>query len=122
MNKEDTNIKKKGEKQDNSAKHMSFRSIIGGDILANDFLRRQTKLLILIMVLTVLYIDNRYSAQQELIEIDKLKKELVDIKYDALTRSSELMEKSRQSRIEEYVSNGGSDLQTATSRPYLIKK
>ena len=43
------------------------------------------------MILTVLYIDNRYSSQQELIEIDKLKKDLVDIKYDALTRSSELM-------------------------------
>ena len=85
-----------------SPKHMSIRSILGGDILANDFFKRQTRLLILIMILTVLYIDNRYSSQQELIEIDKLKKDLVDIKYDALTRSSELMEKSRQSRIEEH--------------------
>ena len=83
----------------------SIRSILGGDILANDFFKRQTRLLILIMILTVLYIDNRYSSQQELIEIDKLKKDLIDIKYDALTRSSELMEKSRQSRIEEYISS-----------------
>lgn len=103
-------------------KKLSLRSILGGDILANDFLRRQAKLIILIMILTVLYIDNRYSAQQDLIEIDKLKKELTDIKYDALTRSSELMEKSRQSKIEEYVSSEGSELQTATSRPYLLKK
>lgn len=105
-----------------SPKHMSIRSILGGDILANDFFKRQTRLLILIMILTVLYIDNRYSSQQELIEIDKLKKDLVDIKYDALTRSSELMEKSRQSRIEEYISTEESHLQTATNRPYLIKK
>ena len=56
------------------------------------------------------------------IEIDKLKKDLIDIKYDALTRSSELMEKSRQSRIEEYISTEDSPLQTATNRPYLIKK
>lgn len=103
-------------------KKLSLRSILGGDILANDFLRRQVKLIILIMILTVLYIDNRYSAQQDLIEIDKLKKELTDIKYDALTRSSELMEKSRQSKIEEYVASEGSELQTATSRPYLLKK
>ncbi|MCD7924439.1 FtsL-like putative cell division protein [Phocaeicola sp.] len=103
-------------------KHMSIRSILGGDILANDFFKRQTRLLILIMILTVLYIDNRYSSQQELIEIDKLKKDLIDIKYDALTRSSELMEKSRQSRIEEYISTEDSHLQTATNRPYLIKK
>lgn len=50
-----------------------------------------------------------------------VEKELTDIKYDALTRSSELMEKSRQSRIEEYISSKESDLQTSTNPPYLIK-
>jgi hypothetical protein len=120
--KEQSPNKQKKQKENNSAKHMSIRSILGGDILANDFFKRQTTLLILIMVLTILYIDNRYECQQEMIEIDRLKKELTDIKYDALTRSSELMEKSRQSRIEEYISAAGSHLETATNRPYLIKK
>ena len=114
--------KAKTQKDGSSSKHMSVRSILGGDILANDFFKRQTTLLILIMILTILYIDNRYSSQQELIQIDQLKKELTDIKYDALTRSSELMEKSRQSRIEEYISTEESPLETATSRPYLIQK
>lgn len=114
--------KNKRQKESTSPKHMSIRSILGGDILANDFFKRQTSLLILIMVLTILYIDNRYTSQQEMIEIDRLKKELTDIKYDALTRSSELMEKSRQSRIEEYISTEESHLETSTSRPYLIKK
>ena len=48
-------------------------------------------------------------------------KELIDIKYDALTRSSELMERSRQSRIEEYIATKESDLQTSTNPPYLLK-
>ena len=121
MKEQNTNKQKK-QKENASPKHMSIRSILGGDILANDFFKRQTSLLILIMILTILYIDNRYSSQQELIEIDHLKKELTDIKYDALTRSSELMEKSRQSRIEEYISTGESPLETATNRPYLIQK
>ena len=120
--KEQNAKKQKKQKENASPNHMSIRSILGGDILANDFFKRQTSLLILIMVLTILYIDNRYTSQQELIEIDRLKKELTDIKYDALTRSSELMEKSRQSRIEEYISAAGSHLETATNRPYLIKK
>ena len=114
--------KQKKQKGNETPNHMSIKSILGGDILANDFFKRQTSLLILIMVLTILYIDNRYTSQQELIEIDRLKKELTDIKYDALTRSSELMEKSRQSRIEEYISTEESHLETSTSRPYLIKK
>ena len=113
---------KKNTKGTSTSKHMSIRSILGGDILANDFFKRQTSLLILIMILTILYIDNRYSSQQELIEIDRLKKVLTDIKYDALTRSSELMENSRQSRIEEYISTEESPLETATNRPYLIQK
>ncbi len=46
------------------------------------------------MILVILYIDNRYSSQQEMIEIDRLKKELIDTKYDALTISSELTEKA----------------------------
>lgn len=120
--KEQNANKQEKKKENDSSKHMSIRSILGGDILANDFFKRQTSLLILIMVLTILYIDNRYTSQQELIKIDQLKKELTDIKYDALTRSSELMEKSRQSRIEEYISTEESHLETSTNRPYLIKK
>ena len=104
------------------ASHISLRSILGGEILVHSFLRRQVYLLILIVILTILYIDNRYSSQQELIEIDLLKKELTDIKYDALTISSELTEKSRQSRIEEYISAEGRQLQTAATPPFLIKE
>lgn len=122
MKEQNQDKQQKKQKGNTSPKHMSVKSILGGDILANDFFKRQTRLLILIMVLTILYINNRYESQQEMIEIDRLKKELTDIKYDALTRSSELMEKSRQSRIEEYISKEESFLETATSRPYLIKK
>ena len=103
MKEQNTNKQKK-QKENASPKHMSIRSILGGDILANDFLKRQTKLFILIMILTILYISNRYEHQQEMLRINNLKDTLIDVRYKALNRSSELMEKSRQSRIEEYIS------------------
>lgn len=109
------------EKNKEKKTRASWKNILGGDILATDFFRRQTKLVVLIMVLILFYIHNRYVCQRQMIEIDKLKKELVDIKYDALTRSSELMELSRQSHIEEYIKARDSKLQTATNPPYLIK-
>ena len=109
-------------KNEHKSANITWGSILGGDILAHSFLKRQANLLILIVLLTILYIDNRYSSQQELIEIDRLKKELTDIKYDALTISSELTERSRQSRIEEYIATEGTPLQTAATPPYLIKK
>ena len=104
-----------------SPRRTSWRSIIGGDILAAEFFHRQAKLLVLLLVLVLFYINNRYECQQLMIRIEELKKELTDIKYDALTRSSELMEHSRQSRIEEYIATQHSDLQSATTPPYLIR-
>ena len=117
MEKKEEDIKK----AEKVKRRTSLKNIIGGDILATDLFRRQTKLMVLIMILILFYIHNRYACQQQMIEIDNLKKELIDIKYDALTRSSELMERSRQSRIEEYIATKESDLQTSTNPPYLIK-
>ena len=120
MEEKEKKINKNENKEPKKKKRASLKSILGGDILATDFFRRQTKLLVLIMVFIIFYIHNRYASQQQQIEIDKLKKELIDIKYDALTRSSELMERSRQSRIEEYISTKESDLQTSTNPPYPV--
>ena len=120
---EEARAKKQENKEGDSKRRRanSLKNIVGGDILATDFFRRQTKLLVLIMVFIIFYVHNRYASQQQQIEIDRLKKELTDIKYDALTRSSELMERSRQSRIEEYISTQESDLQTSTNPPYEIE-
>lgn len=117
----ETEKKQEDKKNEKIKKRTAWKNIIGGDILATDFFRRQTKLIVLIMVLVLFYVHNRYACQQQMIDIDKLKKDLIDIKYDALTRSSELMERSRQSRIEEYIATKQSDLQTSTNPPYLIK-
>lgn len=119
MNNQENTNNNSGEKQHS---HITWMTIMGGDILAHSFFRRQINLLCLIVFLTIIYIDNRYTSQREMIEIDRLKKELVDTKYDALTISSELIEKSRQSRIETYISAKGDPLKTASQPPYLIKE
>ncbi len=107
---------------DEKKRKSSLKSFMGGDILLMDFFRRQLKLLILIMLLLMLYINNRYVAQQKVLEIDRLRKELLDVKYDALTRNSELMERSRQSRIEEHIAGKEESVNISTNPPYIIKR
>jgi hypothetical protein len=107
--------------EEKKKKKISLWSLLGGDVLSGNTVRKQMGLIVLIVVLTIFYIDNRYTVQRQQIKIDKLKKELVDMKYIDLTRSSELMEISRQSKIEEYVQKTNSDLQTSTEPPYVIK-
>lgn len=67
----------KGEKV---KRRTSLKNIIGGDILATDFFRRQTKRSSSSWFLFLFYIHNRYALSAAEIEIDKRKKELIDIK------------------------------------------
>lgn len=106
-------------KTKNDKSSTSLWSLIGGEGFAV-LIRQHLGLIGFIVILVIFYIDNRYTVQRQQLQIDKLKKELVKDKYINLTRSSQLMEISRQSRIEEYVQKTNSDLQTSTEPPYLI--
>lgn len=103
-------------------KKIKFADLVFGDFLTADSIRRNAGFIVLVVVCILLYIGNGYSSQQELIELDKLKQETEDAKYNALTRSSELLERSRQSHIEERLEEmGDSALQTATTAPFVLK-
>ena len=99
----------------------TLRSILGGDFLTANFVRKQLPLVIMIFICFFVHISLRYINQKELIEIDKLKKQLEDARFNALTRFSELTAKSRQSYIEQFLKQkSDSTLQTATQPPYII--
>ena len=103
--------------------NISLREILGGDILTGHWIRRQIWLILLCVAFIIIYITNRYSAQQEIIKIESLKTELATIRYYALTRSSELTIKSRQSQIEKgLVMIGDSTLCTPKEPPFKISK
>lgn len=99
----------------------SLRKILGGDLLNTSFVRRQVLLLLLISLFVVIYIANRYSCQQDIIQIDALQKELKDAKYKALSSNSKLTEESRQSNVLEMLKNNkDSTLKMPTQPPYII--
>jgi hypothetical protein len=55
-------------------------------------------------------------------EIDSLQKELTEAKYEALTRTSDLMRESRQSFIQDMITQKGLTLENSTIPPYTIVK
>ncbi len=100
---------------------LSLRKILGGDILNTAAIRRQIWLFVLITFFFIIYISNRYSCQQDIIEIDRLQKELLDAKYKALSSNSQLTEKSRESNVLELLKNNkDSTLKIASQPPYII--
>ena len=99
----------------------TLRKILGGDILTAQIIRKQIWLFMLIVVFISIYISNRYCIQQDLIELDQLQKELQDTKYKALSTSSQITEKSRESNVLDMLKHSkDSTLHIDTQPPYII--
>ena len=100
---------------------LTLRKILGGDFLSADFVRRNIWPLVLVVLFTVVYVAFRYQCQQDMIQIDKLENELKDAKYKALSSSSTLTERCRESQVLRTLrENHDSLLHISTQPPYII--
>jgi hypothetical protein len=100
---------------------LTLRTILGGDFLTAEMVRQQIWLFVLIVVFSIVYVAFRYQCQQDMIAIDKMEKELLDAKYKALSSSSTLTEKCRESHVLEALKqNSDSLLHISDQPPYII--
>jgi hypothetical protein len=100
---------------------LTLRKILGGDILSADLVRRNIWTLVLIVFFTVVYVAFRYQCQQDMIQIDKMERELKDAKYKALSSSSTLTERCRESQVLKVLrENHDSLLHISSQPPYII--
>lgn len=100
---------------------VNLRTILGGDFLTAEMVRSQIWLIVLVVLFTIIYVAFRYQCQQDMIVIDKMEKELLDAKYKALSSSSTLTEKCRESHVLDALKNNkDSLLHIADQPPYII--
>ena len=100
---------------------LTLRTILGGDFLTAEMVRHQIWLFVLIVIFSIVYVAFRYQCQQDMIAIDKMEKELLDAKYKALSSSSTLTEKCRESHVLEALKqNHDSLLHISDQPPYII--
>lgn len=113
--KQQTNTKKREKK-------LSLLYILGGGILKEDFIVKHTRMIVLVVILLFFFIGNRYTCMQKLREIDRLQQQLQDVRFEALSISSELTGHSRQSQVEMLIEEQGIDLEAAKTPPYELYK
>lgn len=100
---------------------LTLRKILGGDYLSADLVRGQIWVVVLVVFFTTVYVAFRYQCQQDMITIDNMEKELLDAKYKALSASSNLTEKCRESQVIEMLrQNRDSLLHASEQPPYII--
>ena len=101
---------------------LNLRTILGGDLLTTQMVRSQIWLFIMIVAFSLVYVAFRYQCQQDMITIDKLEDKLRDAKFKALSASSTLTAKSRESHVLELLKqNKDSLLHQADQPPYRIE-
>lgn len=99
-----------------------LKALLDGDMLLGLLVQRHLGILLLAFALIIVYVSNRYAFQREQVEIQYLRSQLDDVRNEALARSSELMEKSRESNVQRYIVERGSGLKMPTQAPVVIKK
>ncbi len=95
------------EDEENAKQLQHWKDVANALSIDWGWIQRQMGVIGLIALGVLLYITNRYQAQQEAIEAEALRNELKDWKYRSLTRSSELTLKCRQSNLEEILHEMG---------------
>ena len=100
---------------------LSLKMILGGDILNAQFVRRQLWLIVIVVVFVIIYVASRYQCQQDMIKIANMELELKDAKYRALSISSKLTERSRESHVLKLLKENNDSLMKASDQPpYII--
>lgn len=96
--------------------------VVGGTILTEDFFLKNTRFMLVIFIIIVLYISNRYSCIEKMAKIESLQKELKDVKYESLTVSSQLISISRRGKVEAMIEKDNIGIETSKTPIYKIEK
>ena len=115
-------LRKSVSEEDNApAASLTLKTILGGDILYAEMLINQLWTIVLVVLFAVVYVAFRYQCQQDMIAIDKMETVLKDAKYKALSSSSKLTERCRESHVLEILKNNKDSLLKASDQPpYII--
>lgn len=110
------------EDEDKAPDIRHWKDIMHAMSIDGQWFKSQMGVIFMVVAGIILYITFRYQAQQEMIEEDALRKELLDWKYRSMTRNSELTLRTRQSQLEDMLkANGDSTLKPSNIPPFTLE-
>lgn len=98
------------------------QSWLSGEKLRSEAFRKQYKLIALIAALFFIYILAGYNSMRQQRHLGDLKREVKIAKFEYLTISAELAEKTRQSKIHDQLQSQSSKLQENRTPIIQIRK
>ena len=100
--------------------HGYFRGLLSGTFISESLILKDIRYSVLVALLAVIFIANRFNAERVEREIIVLEQEVRDMRSESLSVSAELGSVSRQSEITELVKARGLGLQELREPPFRI--
>lgn len=96
-----------------------FQEILSGDVFTREKVRKQYRLILLIVFLFAVYINCGYRAQQQQKRIAELDRQIEEAQYEYLSVSAQLVEYTRQSVVARRLEEQGSKVKIS-DRPAIL--
>ena len=95
-----------------------IHDVIGGDVLSNHAVLRNLPFLIFLAILAMFYISNTYYSEKTFKNIEKIKNELKELRYQSITAKAKMLDVGKQTEIAKKVERMG--IKGTTTPPYKI--
>jgi hypothetical protein len=99
---------------------VTIKDLLNGKVHASGIIKKNRGYLIFLVVLAIIYINNNFVVESLMKEQLKLSKEIQELKYEAISTSSELMKKTKQSEVIRKVQENNLGLEVLTTPPKTI--
>ena len=99
----------------------TFRELLDGSILTNDFFIKQLPFIFFLALLGVLYIGNRFKAEKIIQQNMSLQKEIKELRSESITIAAELMYMRKQSEVIKLLKKKGLELEESTEPPIKVE-
>ena len=84
-------------------KSFSFRDLLDGNVLTRKAVIKQTRYILLLVLIAFLSIANRNHAEKTVIHLNQLQSDVKEMRAKSISTSSELVRISRQSEVKQLV-------------------
>jgi hypothetical protein len=84
-------------------KSLSFRDLLDGNVLTRKAVLKQTRFILLLVLIAFLSIANRNHAEKTVIHLNRLQSDVKELRARSISTSSELVQISRQSEVKHLV-------------------
>ena len=98
----------------------TVNGLVNGSIMASDVVRKQIPFIIVIFILGLVYISNRFHAEKVFRETETTQKQIEDLRSEKIEIQSELMTSSRRAKVLMMLEEKGSSLTESNVPPLKI--